>query len=119
MADEWHKVDIPYVTKLVGFRALSRSGEDLPLSAHPHDAVFVRTADDDLWSADAFVGFYLKKTKTTIQDYAPPTLAVNATETVEFPITVSPPGTFHVVTDEGKIDVGEVIVNVEFRRRQH
>ena len=119
MADEWHRADITYVTKLAGFRAYDRSSRELSLDPDPHKPIFIKTADGDTWSADAFVGFSLKESGTKIQDYAPPTLVMNVSETVEFPVNIDPPGTFHVVTDEGEVDISSVVVLVEFRQRQN
>ena len=118
MADDgdWQNVDIPYKTVLVGFHAEARSGEPLSLSDDPREPIFVRTKDGDLWSADSILGFSLKQEGTEIQDYAPPSLLTNEKVVVGISDTIDPPGTFHVKTDTGKVDISKVITRVEFQR---
>ncbi len=118
MADDgdWQNVDIPYKTVLVGFHAEARSGEPLSLSDDPREPIFVRTKDGDLWSADSILGFSLKQEGTEIQDYAPPSLLTNEKVVVGISVTIDPPGTFHVKTDTGKVDISKVITRVEFQR---
>jgi len=118
MADDgdWQNVDIPYKTVLVGFHAEARSGEPLSLSDDPREPIFVRTKDGDLWSADSILGFSLKQEGTEIQDYAPPSLLTNEKVVVGISVTIDPPGTFHVKTDTGKVDISKVIMRVEFQQ---
>ena len=118
MADDgdWQNVDIPYKTVLVGFHAEARSGEPLSLSDDPREPIFVRTKGGDLWSADSILGLSLKQEGTEIQDYAPPSLLTNEKVVVGISVTIDPPGTFHVKTDTGKVDISKVITRVEFQR---
>ena len=116
--DEWHRIDIPLIANLVGFRAEARSGDALDLTDDPRANIFVRN-DGDRWSADSFLGFFLKKKNASIDDYTPPDLVLNESAEVEFSVDINPPGTFHVETESGPVDIGRVVPRVEFRRIIH
>ena len=114
---DWHGVDISGTVNLVGFRAEDRDGNALDLTDDPREPIFVRS-DGNLWSADSFLGFYLQKSGTKIEDYIPPSLADKPSDTVDFTVTIEPPGSFHVETDKGPVDVAVATPQVEFRRSQ-
>ena len=118
MADDgdWQNVDIPYKTVLVGFHAEARSGEPLSLPDDPREPIFVSTKDGDVWSAGSILGFSLKQEGTDFQDSAPPSLLTNEKVVVAISVTIDPPGTFHVKTDNGKVDISKVIMRVEFQQ---
>ncbi len=118
MADDgdWQNVDIPYKTVLVGFHAEARSGEPLSLPDDPREPIFVSTKEGDVWSAGSILGFSLKQEGTDFQDRAPPSLLTNEKVVVAISVTIDPPGTFHVRTDSGKVDISKVIMRVEFQQ---
>jgi hypothetical protein len=111
-----HDLGFPYSIEVVGFSAEDRSGEPIDLTTDPDEPVFVRTRDGDKWPADSFVGYFLVSTEKNIHDFGPATLASGDAHPVIFPVTL-PPGSFHVETDQGQVEVAKVTVRVEFRLR--
>ena len=117
--DEWRRVDISFTTHLLRFRVEGRSGETIDTEADPRAKIFIRDNGDE-WSADTFMGFFLKKSGKEIVDYAPLDLIAKDRATVEFPVDIPPEGTFRVQALNGElVDVARVVVSVEFRRVKH
>ena len=124
MAENWVKLDFQIEIRHVGFDVEFYDAEpaDLPeFTKRLHEQnkdtarIFVQNRDGVAFSAAEMLAWYLKKQNTELTDHVPPNeIKPEGCEfTINFPINFTR-DSFHMVTDEGPVDIKRLELAVRF-----